>query len=197
MSIQNPETQDLGKALMLEYPQSIAVYDTYPEAQQAVDYLADNEFPVNMLVIVGTDLKTIERVIGRKTWANVMGAGALSGIFMGLLVGLMLGIFVPGTWFSMLLAGLVFGVAFGMINAAISYGMSRGKRDFNSVRQTIASKYEVLGEHKVTQQARQMLMQAPGERRRQFQGGSSGVVNTPLGGQQTPTQQPPMNPPVG
>lgn len=190
MSIQNTERTDLGKALMLEYPQSIAVYDTYPEAQQAVDYLADHEFPVNMLVIVGTDLKTIERVIGRKTWANVMATGALSGVFMGLLVGLMLGIFVPGAWVSMLLAGLGFGVAFGMINAAFSYGMSRGKRDFNSVRQTVATRYEVLGEHKVAPQARQMLMQAPGERRRQFEGGGTGVVQQP---QQTQQTQPPQS----
>lgn len=186
----NP-ADDLGKVLMLEFPQSIAVYDTYPEAQKAVDYLADHEFPVNQLVIVGTDLKTIERVIGRKTWGNVMVQGAMSGVFMGLLVGLMLGIFLPGAWASMLLTGLAFGVAFGMINSAIAYGLTRGKRDFNSVRQTVASKYEVLGEHKVVQQAREMLMQAPGERMRQFQGGGTGVVNTPMPGQ-PPVQYPPQ-----
>ena len=180
------DVPDLGRALMLEYPQSIAVYDTYKAAQAAVDFLADKEFPVNQLVIVGTDLKTIERVIGRRTWGSVMGQGAMSGVFMGLLVGLMLGIFVPGQWLTMLLAGLTFGVAFGMINSAITYGLSRGQRDFSSVRQTVASKYEVLGEHKVVQQAREILRQAPGERRRLFEGGGTGVVNTPL----APTQQP-------
>ena len=34
-------------------------------AQKAVDYLADNEFPVENCLIVGTDLKQMERVTGR------------------------------------------------------------------------------------------------------------------------------------
>ena len=32
--------------LKLEYPQSLAVYDEYAQAQKAVDFLSDNKFPV-------------------------------------------------------------------------------------------------------------------------------------------------------
>ena len=47
--------------------------------------------------------------------------------------------------------------------------MSRGKRDFTSVTQTVATKYEVLCEHKVAAQAREMLLQAPGARASAFE----------------------------
>ena len=46
----------------LEYPQSVVVVDDYETAQKIVDELSDKEFPVENLCIVGTDLKTMERV---------------------------------------------------------------------------------------------------------------------------------------
>lgn len=169
---------DLASVLMLEFPQSVAIYQTYAEAQKAVDYLSDKEFEVKNLAIVGTDLKTFERVTGRRTWGSVIAQGATSGLFMGLLVGLMLGLFVPGGLLAMLLTGVVFGVGFGILNAALVYGMSRGQRDFESISQTIASRYEVLAEHRVAQQAREMLRTMPGERARQWNtAGATGVVS--------------------
>ncbi|NIS30548.1 MAG: magnesium transporter, partial [Actinobacteria bacterium] len=36
---------------------SIGKYDTYEQAQRAVDYLSDQRFPVENLAIVGTDLR--------------------------------------------------------------------------------------------------------------------------------------------
>ncbi len=42
------------RALDLDYPRSLGVYDDYPQAQRAVDFLSDNEFPVSNLAIVGT-----------------------------------------------------------------------------------------------------------------------------------------------
>ena len=41
-----------------------------------VDYLSDNDFPVRNLAIVGTELKSVERVTGRFTRAKVAAAGA-------------------------------------------------------------------------------------------------------------------------
>ncbi|MDN6762726.1 general stress protein, partial [Acidipropionibacterium jensenii] len=54
--------------LQLDYPQSVIVVDDYQTAQKIVDHLSDQEFPVENLCIVGTDLRTVERVTGRKTW---------------------------------------------------------------------------------------------------------------------------------
>ena len=47
----------------------MGIYNTYAEAQRAVDYLADEKFEVQNLAIVGTDLKSVERVLGAATGA--------------------------------------------------------------------------------------------------------------------------------
>ena len=64
--------------LPLEFPQSLAVYDDYAAAQKSVDFLSDNHFPVEQCMIVGTDLKRIERITGRLTTGRVAAGGALS-----------------------------------------------------------------------------------------------------------------------
>ena len=48
--------------LTLQFPASLAVYDDYAAAQKAVDHLADEHFPVGECMIVGTDLKRVERI---------------------------------------------------------------------------------------------------------------------------------------
>ena len=83
--------------LTLEYPMSLGTYDKYEDAQKAVDYLSDNEFAVQNCMIVGTDLRQVERVTGRLTRGRVAGAGALSGMWMGLFVGLIFSLFGEGT----------------------------------------------------------------------------------------------------
>jgi hypothetical protein len=51
----------------------IGSYPTYAEAQRAVDYLSDQQFPVQQVTIVGVDLMQVERVTGRLTWPKVLG----------------------------------------------------------------------------------------------------------------------------
>ena len=85
-----------GNPLRLEYPQSLAVYDEYAAAQKAVDHLSDNKFPVEQLMIVGTDLKRIERITGRLTTGRVAVGGVISGVWLGLFVGLVLSLFTDG-----------------------------------------------------------------------------------------------------
>ena len=65
--------------LRLEFPQSLAVYDDYAAAQKAVDFLSDKEFPVQNCMIVGTDLKRVERITGRLTTGRVALGGAALG----------------------------------------------------------------------------------------------------------------------
>ena len=57
----------------------IGSYPTYAEAQRAVDYLSDQQFPVEQVTIVGVDLMQVERITGRLTWGRVLSAGAASG----------------------------------------------------------------------------------------------------------------------
>ena len=79
--------------LSLEYPMSLGVFEKYVDAQKAVDTLSDNQFPVENCLIVGTDLKQMERVTARLTWGRVALGGLLSGVWLGLFVGLILSLF--------------------------------------------------------------------------------------------------------
>ena len=154
----------------LEFPQSVGIYRTYAEAQKAVDFLADEKFAVQNLAIVGTELKSVERVLGRKSWGTVIGQGVQSGVSTGLLVGLVMLIFgAVKNILLLLVVALAIGIALGIIFNAIAYAMSQGKRDFTSVTQTVATKYEVLCEHKVAAQAREMLLKLPGARAAAFE----------------------------
>lgn len=160
-----------GRSFQLDYPQLVGQYKNYEEAQGAVDFLADQHFPVENLLIVGTNLKSVERITGRRTWGTVLAQGAISGIGTGLFVGVMLYLFTgPQAGFlPVLLVGLLLGVAIGTLTTVIGYAFSQGKRDFNSVRQTVATAYEVLSEHKVAANARELLSTRPQERAAQFE----------------------------
>jgi hypothetical protein len=137
----------------------VGSYATYEEAQRAVDHLADSDFPVRDVTIVGVDLMLVERVIGRLTWGRVLISGAASGAWFGLFVGLLLSLVTPGANASLapILLGLGFGVVFGLIFAAVTYGLSRGRRDFQSVSQLVAGRYDVLCQPRNAEKARELL----------------------------------------
>ena len=149
--------------LILEYPMSLGTYDKYADAQKAVDYLSDHDFPVQNCMIVGTDLKQVERVTGRLTRGRVVGAGALSGMWMGLFVGLIFALFDPNSTTLAVMATVAFGAVFGLIWALLGYAATKGQRDFTSVSQVVATRYEVLVEHKFAEQARTLLANLPGQ----------------------------------
>ena len=144
-------------ALTLDYPLSLGVYERYEEAQKAVDFLSDNEFPVQNCLIVGTELKQVERVTGRLTYGKVAAGGILSGMWMGLFVGLIVSLFGTGDTLPIIAATMVFGAIFGLVWAMAGYAATRGRRDFTSVTQVVATRYEVLVEHKYAEQGRQVL----------------------------------------
>jgi hypothetical protein len=148
--------------LKLEFPQSLAVYDDYAAAQKTVDYLADNKFPVEQCMIVGTDLKRIERITGRLTTGKVATGGLLSGLWLGAFIGLIFTFFTDSNVVGIFLTTLVIGAAWGVIWALVGYAATRGRRDFSSVTQVVATKYEVLVEHKSAAKARELLAGLPG-----------------------------------
>jgi hypothetical protein len=148
--------------LKLEFPQSLAVYDDYASAQRAVDHLADQKFPVEQMMIVGTDLKRVERITGRLNVGRVALGGVLSGLWFGLFVGLIFGLFTTEGWLELIVSTSLIGAAFGVILALVGYAMTRGQRDFSSITQVVATKYEVLVEHKSAERARELLASLPG-----------------------------------
>ena len=134
----------------------IGSYPTYVEAQRAVDYLSDQQFPVEQVTIVGVDLMQVERVTGRLTWPKVLAGGAATGAWLGLFIGLVLGFLSPNPW-GPLIAGVLAGIFFGVITSSVQYAMARGTRDFSSTMQLVAGRYDVLCDPQDAEQARDLL----------------------------------------
>lgn len=140
--------------------EQIAVHSTYLDAQKAVEALSDKGFPVQQVTIVGTDLKMVERVTGRLTYPRVAVAGMASGAWFGLFVGLLLTMFSPEGSVYSIVAAIGIGAGFGLLFSVLSFSLTRGKRDFTSSSQIVASSYAVLCERETAGQATQILREA-------------------------------------
>jgi hypothetical protein len=137
---------------------TVATYTEYAAAQRAVDYLSDNGFPVEKVSIVGTNVKLVENVLGRLTTGRAALAGALSGGWFGLFVGLLLSIFTTGSsWWAILLGAVLIGVVWGAIFGGVGHAMTRGQRDFTSVKSLEATEYGISVAADAADEARALL----------------------------------------
>ncbi|MEN3308630.1 MAG: hypothetical protein V7603_4832 [Micromonosporaceae bacterium] len=136
---------------------TVATFADYLSAQRAVDFLSDNQFPVEQTAIIGTDLRLVEKVLGRLTTGRAALAGTGSGAWFGLLIGLLFGLFSVSAWWRVLLAGLVIGAVWGAIFGAVAHAMSGGRRDFTSRSSLSASQYAISVDAEFAEQARQLL----------------------------------------
>jgi len=142
----------------------LGAYETYPEAQLVVDRLARAEFPVKQLAIVGSDLKTVERVTGRMSYGRAAGAGAASGAWFGLFLGLLLFMFAgPSGSIAFVGAAALIGAGFGMLFSIVSYALNRRRRDFTSVHQVMAGRYEIIVDPALTIRAQELLARSEPE----------------------------------
>ena len=137
----------------------VGSYDSYEQAQAAVDYLSDEKFAVENVTIIGTDLRMIEKVTGRLTRGHAIAAGAAGGAWWGLFVGLLLGIFSPdgGAWLASVLVGLLIGLVFGALFGVMGYAATQGRRDFTSTSKIVASRYDVMCNPAHAEEARALL----------------------------------------
>ena len=143
----------------------VASFPTYEQAQRAVDYLADEKFPVERVAIVGEGLRLVEQVTGRRTWGKAILEGLLGGGLVGLLLGWLFG------WFSLVnplvsavslaLWGLVLGAVIGAIVSVLGYAATGGRRDFTSVGGLQAAQYNVLVDADVADEAQRLLARLP------------------------------------
>ena len=62
----------------------------------------------------------------------------------------------------MILSTALLGAAFGAIWSLVGFLATRGRRDFSSVTAVVATRYEVLVEHKHRQRAQELLRELPG-----------------------------------
>jgi hypothetical protein len=138
----------------------VGTFPEYAQAQQAVDHLSDNKFPVQRVSIVGTDLRLVETVLGRLTTGRAALAGAASGAWFGLFIGLLFGIFDDNSsWFGIILTTVLVGAVWGAIFGAIAHAATGGRRDFSSRSSLQAAQYAVIADAEVADEARHLLIQ--------------------------------------
>jgi Heat induced stress protein YflT domain len=137
----------------------VGTFDTYEQAQRAVDFLSDSHFPVENVTIVGNGLRMVERVTGRLTQGRAAAAGAGGGAWWGLFIGVMLSLFSASDngWLLLVLLTVISGAVFGAVFAMIGYRMTGGKRDFTSTSSVVATSYDVLCKHTHAEEARNLL----------------------------------------
>ncbi|WP_229074089.1 general stress protein [Actinoplanes sp. DH11] len=136
----------------------VGTYPQYAQAQQAVDHLSDNKFPVERTSIIGTDLRLVENVLGRLTVGRAAAAGAASGAWFGLFIGLLFGIFSDTGWVGVILTTVLVGAVWGAIFGAIAHAATGGRRDFTSRSSLQAAQYAVLADAEVADEARALLV---------------------------------------
>src|SRR5262245_23913012 len=143
---------------------TITTVGTYEAAERAVDFLSDHDFPVEHVTIVGTGLRYIEQVSGRVTTGRAALTGAGAGAWLGLFWGVLFGLFFTvdsGSFWGLLAFSLGIGLVFGALWGALAHAMSDGRRDFGSVTDTRADRYEVQVDDAFADQAERVLAHMP------------------------------------
>jgi len=141
--------------------EEVASFATYPEAQRAVDALSDQGFPVQHLAIIGTDLRQVERITGRMSWGRAAMSGAMSGLWIGVFFGLIMSVAGSSGPRLNFWACVLLGVLWGIVFQLFSYALTRGRRDFTSISQVVASRYSIIAAREV-REAAQALADVPG-----------------------------------
>jgi uncharacterized membrane protein len=138
----------------------VGAYDSYEKAQRAVDYLADHEFPVQHITIVGKELRLVERVVGRLTTRRAASMGATGGALWGLFIGVMIMLFAAAEGQASVLLPVLsaaFGALLGAVTGGVGHAMTGGHRDFSSRTSVVPTSYEVLCQHQHAEDARNLL----------------------------------------
>ena len=140
----------------------IASYDSYAQAQRAVDYLSDQRFPVERVSIVAEDLRLVEQVTGRRGYGQAALEGAGSGAVIGAFFGFFLGLFsfidpLLVSALVLVVYGLVFGAIIGAIMGLIMHALTGGERDFSSIGGIEAGRYNVMVDEEVAEEAARLL----------------------------------------
>lgn len=168
----------------------VASFRTYAEAQSAVDALAEADYPVHTLTIIGTDLVMVERVTGRATAGKAFARGALNGLWWGVMLGLLSAFINPdlGGAAIIITAGVIT-LIFGLINVAVhAIAGKKRRQDYTSVTSVAASRFSVLALADAAK-ARQALAGAPGNileaANRPIQAGSEPAGPTEFGSKST------------
>ncbi|HRO29694.1 general stress protein [Citricoccus sp.] len=138
----------------------LGTYDSYADARKVVDRLAEQDFDVRTVSIVGVDLRTVERIRHRQTYASVALRSALQGAFFGLMLGILMSLIDPAGTGPQMLYTVGLGVGIWVLFGVIGHAIRKGK-GFDSVQQLVPARFDVVCEFASAATARQILGGAP------------------------------------
>ncbi len=140
-----------------QHGEKIADYATYQAAQQAVSQLIQADIPAREIAIVGHGLRSVETVTGRLGYAAAARSGAINGILLGLLFSAIFVLGTPNAAIQLFVGVMFVGIAIGMLLSLISYAILRRRKDYTSVTQVIADRYEITVLPSSIHRAREVL----------------------------------------
>jgi hypothetical protein len=143
----------------------VASYASYRDAEKAVNYLADNRFPIEHVAIVGRELELVQQVTGRLTALDAAARGAVSGAMTGVLIGWL---FAAFTWFDpriasgwLIIDGLWFGTLVGTLMGLVMYLVTKSRRRFDAVSMMQPEYFDVAVDESYADDAARMLLGFP------------------------------------
>jgi hypothetical protein len=140
----------------------LATFKTHPEAAALVEKLIAGKFPAGAIAIVGSDLRSVERVRGKINYARMAIAGATTGAWVGLAYALLFGANPDpanlnssiNQIYSGLGSSIVIGAGIGMLANVIRYSLAKNKRTFIAQSTLVAAKYQVQVPSSLFEQAK-------------------------------------------
>lgn len=133
-------------------------YRSYEDAQKVVEHLASSEgFDIKNLSIVGNDLRTVEHIRTRLSYPRVALGGAAQGALFGAFIGLLIFTFSPDSTPTDIIMAVLMGMAIWMIIGIVGYSVRKGRRDFASSSQLVATTFDVVCDFSVAAHARRLV----------------------------------------
>lgn len=155
-------TSDTGAVDLREpatIPTKLSEHTRYIDAQQTVDRLSDAGFPMSNVTIVWSGLRHIEHVTGRRTVATAARDGLFTGAWFGLIIGFLFASFADATTsvVAMVASYMLVGALTVAAFQAFQHWARRGTRDFSTVGQMDAERYEIWVAAPYVDRARHVL----------------------------------------
>jgi len=140
-----------------EVGEAVASFAAYEGAQKAVSALISAGVPAREIAIVGSGLRSIERVTGRLGYATAARQGAMNGLLLGLIFSAVFVLGNPSPSIAVFVGVMFIGIAIGMLLSIVAYAFMRRRRDYASVTQVLADHYDVTVASGSIHRAREVL----------------------------------------
>ena len=154
-----PRRKVLNQQPVIPQGEVVADFKQYPDAVAFVQNLVRNDFPAGQIAIVGSDLRTVERIRAKLSYNRLAIAGATTGAWVGLAYALIFGGLNYTDQTSVLSGGIssvVVGAGLGILFNVVRFSLSRNKRNYISQSSVIANKYQVQVPTTLVDKAREL-----------------------------------------